>query len=60
MEITTKKPLNHIQMALAAGLAIAVGALPVYLAVWKSNVLPCLLLLVIAQTYLVLRRQCGK
>ncbi|VVE43996.1 hypothetical protein PHO31112_04303 [Pandoraea horticolens] len=57
MEITTKKPLSHVQMALATGLAIAAGALPVYLAVWKSNVLPCLVLFIAAKAYLVLRRR---
>ncbi|MDB0572410.1 hypothetical protein LBW59_16740 [Ralstonia solanacearum] len=57
MESTNKKPLSHAQMALAITAALAIGALPLYLAVWKANPWPCIGLIVASQAFLMIRRR---
>jgi len=49
MENTKKKPLSHAQMAKAITIALAGGAIPVYLAI-KGNPWPCIALFVASQT----------
>lgn len=56
MKNTNKKALSHAQMALAITAALAVGALPLYLAVWKANPWPCVGLFVASQAFLTIRR----
>jgi len=57
MENTNKKPLSHAQMALAIIGVLAIGALPLYLAVRTNNPWPCIALFVVSQVCLVIRRR---
>lgn len=57
MENTNKKPLSHLQMVLAITAALGIGALPLYLAVWKANPWPCIGLIVASQAFLMIRRR---
>ncbi len=57
MKNTNKKPLSHAQMALAITAALAIGASPLYLAVWRANPWPCVGLFVASQAFLMIRRR---
>ncbi|CAG9170395.1 hypothetical protein [Cupriavidus pinatubonensis] len=56
METSKRKPLTDGQMALAISIALAGGAIPVYLAI-KGNPWPCVALFVASQAYLMFRRR---
>lgn len=56
LNMEARKPLTHLQMALAISLVLAVSAIPFYLAI-KGNPWPCAALFVVSQGYLAFRRR---